>query len=202
VVRFLHAQGIMRVVRSVGYLVYKIGEFSKTLQIPGLTVLCVRESMPLGTAGAVVYALKALSVESGDVLVCNGDSLALTQLDPLFATFSESRTGAAMIGVEVPDASRYGTLASNQDGALTGFCEKRPGAGLVNAGVYLLRRSELARFPVRTPLSFEYDVFPSLLRLGVRVKVVSCECPFLDIGTEASLAQANAFVQANTRWFE
>ena len=108
---------------------------------------------------------------------------------------------AALLGVRVPDASRYGTLRVGADGALLGFAEKRVGAGLVNGGVYLFRRAIVGRFPAKRPLSFEYDVFPSLIASGARIATVPCDAPFLDIGTEASLAQANAFIRDNMRWF-
>src|SRR6266404_4011125 len=85
VLLFLRGRGIRRVVLSAGHLADKVDEFSKALQIPGLAVLCMREPTPLGTAGALVYALKALPEEGGDALVCNGDSLALARLDQLFS---------------------------------------------------------------------------------------------------------------------
>jgi len=49
--------------------------------------------------------------------------------------------------------------------------------------------------------SFEHDVFPALLARGARIAVRVCDAPFIDIGTEDSLAQADAFVQAHARWF-
>ena len=202
VLRFLRAQGISRVVLSVGYLGDRIEEVSKALCVPGLAIRCVREPAPLGTAGALTYALTQLPEEIGDLLVCNGDSLALAQLDGLRSAFKDPAVDAAILGVWVADAGRYGTLVCGADGALTGFAEKRPGVGLVNAGVYLLRRSVISRFPDHVPLSLECDVFPLLLRQGVRVLVVPCDCPFLDIGTESTLTQADPFVLANMRWFE
>jgi len=56
------------------------------------------------------------------------------------------------------------------------FEEKRP-AGLINSGVYVFRRRALARFPEKTPSSFEYDVFPSLLASGARIAAVPCDAP-------------------------
>jgi D-glycero-alpha-D-manno-heptose 1-phosphate guanylyltransferase len=103
--------------------------------------------------------------------------------------------------VEVSDASRFGTLKAAQ-GRLVGFEEKRPGAGLVNGGVYIFRREVLARFPAKSPLSFEYDVFPYLLASGARVAMVPCTAPFLDIGTEQTLSQADDFIRQNMNWFE
>jgi NDP-sugar pyrophosphorylase family protein len=44
-------------------------------------------------------------------------------------------------------------------------------------------------------VSFEYDIFPSLLQQQICLKVHPVEAPFLDIGTPESLAQAEAFIQ-------
>jgi D-glycero-alpha-D-manno-heptose 1-phosphate guanylyltransferase len=59
----------------------------------------------------------------------------------------------------------------------------------------------MQRLPSRRPLSFEYDVFPELLSNGARVRVFECVAPFLDIGTDGSLFQADAFIQRHRRWF-
>jgi D-glycero-alpha-D-manno-heptose 1-phosphate guanylyltransferase len=202
VLRFLHSQGVRRAVLSAGYLGNQIDEFSKRLHIPGFEITCVHEPAPLGTAGALIHALAKLEGVTGNVLVCNGDSLALGDLNPLTRALADPLTGAAVFAVPVAEALHYGTLDVDADGTLRGFSEKRPGAGLVNAGIYLLRRSTVTRFPNAAPLSFEYDVFPSLVGQGVRVKVVPCDCPFLDIGREVSLAQADSFVEEHMEWFQ
>ena len=60
--------------------------------------------------------------------------------------------GGVILGRQVPDASRYGSLRTNDQGQLLHFEEKQPGKALINAGVYLLRKSLLDQFPNRTPL--------------------------------------------------
>jgi D-glycero-alpha-D-manno-heptose 1-phosphate guanylyltransferase len=100
-----------------------------------------------------------------------------------------------LLGVEVQDASRYGSLAADAAGRLLGFAEKRPGRAVINAGVYLLRRRMFNWFPPQRPLSMETDVFPSLLARGARLHVETARAPFLDIGTPESLAQAESFLR-------
>ena len=80
---------------------------------------------------------------------------------------------------------------------LISFAEKKPGAGVINAGVYLLRNSLINYFPLRKPLSFEHDVFPLLLEQGCKIKVHITQAPFLDIGTPESFAQAETFIRKN-----
>jgi D-glycero-alpha-D-manno-heptose 1-phosphate guanylyltransferase len=201
VVRFLYAQGVTRIVISTGYLGDRIGEFAKTLVLPRLELGCVREPSPLGTAGALIHSLASLQTGTLNVLVCNGDSLALTVLHPLLAALTEPGTAASLLAVRVADAAHYGTVRADDDGVLQGFHEKRPGAGLANAGVYMLHAATMSQFPNKVPLSFEYDVFPSLLGRGLKLKVLPCDCPFLDIGRESTLAQSEAFVKANMEWF-
>jgi D-glycero-alpha-D-manno-heptose 1-phosphate guanylyltransferase len=198
VLRYLQHEGVARVYLSTGHLAEQVHAFAAASPVEGIDIRCVAELEPLGTAGGFVHALGALP-SAGDALVCNGDSLVLAPLAPLFTAALDA--DAAVLGVRVEDASRYGTLKINRD-RLLGFEEKHPGAALVNAGVYFFHSAMLARFPRKTPLSFEYDVFPALLASSARIAVVPCEAPFLDIGTEESLTRADCFIRENMSWFK
>lgn len=202
VVRYLQQQGVSRVLVSTGYLGEKIsGHFAST-KIRGVSVTCIAEPEPLGTAGGFLHT----SHQSGETptgwLVLNGDSLILTDLSKITKVLNDSKADAAMLGLEVPDASRYGTLDAGSSGDLLRFAEKKPGAATINAGVYLFRGSLLAHFPADRPLSFEQQAFPALLARGTRIQVVKVNAPFLDIGTEESLKQAEGFILHNQEYFE
>src|SRR5579859_1897382 len=160
VLRYLRGQGIERVVLSAGHHAEKVAAFARQLDVEGMQVAVAVEREPLGTAGGFLNALESEHSES-DVLVCNGDSLVLADLKTLFQALKHA--DAAILGVRVADASRFGTLKRSADGQLLGFEEKRPGAGVVNGGVYLFSRDTVARFPKKRPLSFKYDVFPALI---------------------------------------
>jgi D-glycero-alpha-D-manno-heptose 1-phosphate guanylyltransferase len=126
--------------------------------------------------------------------------MAITGLGDCLALMSNPKVDAAVLGVRVPDASRYGTLAIGDDGRLLEFSEKSPGAGVINAGVYLFRHRTLAHFPAKRPLSFETEVFPTLLH-DAHVATLTVDAPFLDIGTPQSLAEAEAFISQNQPFF-
>ena len=132
----------------------------------------------------------------------NGDSLAPAPLDKMFASLDEPEMAGAILGVRVADASRFGTILQNAAGDLTGFNEKKPGVGVINAGVYLFRASTIDSFPDKTPLSFETEVFPALVAGRVRLKVCVTGAPFLDIGTPESLPLAEVFIWRNADYFE
>ena len=99
------------------------------------------------------------------------------------------------MGLKVSDTARFGTLHVAPDWTLQSFAEKQIGSGLINAGVCWFSPECIEKFPARRPLSFELDVFPILLSKKVQIGVVSVSAPFIDIGTPASLIEAEAFVE-------
>ena len=201
IVRYLARQGLRQVVLSTGYLSEVVEDHFRANPLAGLRARCIAERHPLGTAGGFLNAAR-LSGESPPAwLVLNGDSLVFANLAGIAAELADPAVRGVVVGCAVPDASRYGTLAISPEGRLRGFVEKKPGKGVINAGVYLLRDSLIRELPAAAPLSFELDLFPRLIREKVVLKAVSLESPFLDIGTPESLRQAEAFVEQNRAEF-
>jgi D-glycero-alpha-D-manno-heptose 1-phosphate guanylyltransferase len=202
VVRYLAAQKISRVILSTGHLADTIEKHFQSQPVKNVRVSCVPETKPLGTAGGFLNAIRGATEKPAAWLVLNGDSLAPAPLAQMFQSLDESKVEGAILGVRVADASRFGTILQNADGALTGFNEKKPGAGVINAGVYLFRASAIDSFPDKTPLSFETEVFPALIAGKIRLKVCVTDAPFLDIGTPESLPLAEEFIRRNADFFE
>ena len=201
VVRYLARQGIPKAILSTGHLADVVESHFRTQPVAGVVTRCVVETRPLGTAGGFLNAAR-VSVETPEAwLVANGDSLVFADLALAAAELNNPAVAGVIIGCVVADASRYGTLAIGPAGELRGFLEKRPGKGVINAGMYLLRDSLVRQFPGKLPLSFEQEVFPQLVARGTLLKVCAVDAPFLDIGTPESLRQAEAFVEQNREWF-
>lgn len=200
VVRFYARHGANEFVLSTGHLAERIAEHFLSQPVPGARVRCCAEPTPLGTAGGFLNCLDQPVDPTGSWLVANGDSLVLADPQPLVASLPADGAEAGLLGLALDDASRYGTLKCDATGRLTAFREKRPGRGVINTGVYAFRGVALQRLPDRRPLSFELDVFPALAATG-RVAVVRTEAPFLDIGTPASLAEAERFITQNQSEF-
>lgn len=187
-------QGILRFVFSLGHLAEVAMDYLSVRPADGLEIATVVEPRPLGTGGAVLYAARATVADP--LVIANGDSLVAADISPARALLDErDDVDGVILGVRVADAGRFGSLAMDADGRLTGFAEKRPGSGVINAGVYFLRRRLLAQFPQKEPLSMETEVFPALLAGGARLWVVSTDAPFLDIGTPESLQEAEGFLR-------
>jgi D-glycero-alpha-D-manno-heptose 1-phosphate guanylyltransferase len=201
VVHYLRGQGIRRVALSTGHLAETIEDHFASSRIKDMAVQCVKETEPLGTAGGFLNAARAAGPAPA-WLVLNGDSIVLAPLDDMFRAGSNPEIQGALIAVPISDAARYGTILQDAGGMLAGFKEKQPGAGNINAGMYLFRAETLKPFPHQTRLSFETDVFPALIARQARLKVCVTPAPFLDIGTPESLPLADAFVRRHREWFE
>lgn len=175
----LAAAGFDRVVVADGYRREQIeGFFGSAYR--GMAIEYSPEETPLLTGGAVKRALNGC--ESDWVFVLNGD----TWLDMDFAAMEAAACDApkcvsAIIAVKrMCDFERYGTVDVDAGGTLTAFHEKRPcEEGLINAGVYLLRRDALADMPVK--FSLENDYFERVVADGA-LRAVECEAGFIDIG--------------------
>ena len=202
VVRYLAAQKIRRVILSTGHLADIIDRHFQPQPVTGVKVRCVPETKPLGTAGGFLNAICGTTKKPAAWLVLNGDSLAPAPLVPMFQLLDDLDCDGAILGVRVADASRFGTILQNANGDLASFNEKKPGAGIINAGIYLFRASTIDLFPDKTPLSFETEVFPTLVAEKIHLKVCVTDAPFLDIGTPKSLPLAEEFIRRNADFFE
>jgi len=202
VVRYLAAQGIRNVILSTGYQAETVERHFQSQPVTGVRTVCVPETTPLGTAGGFLNATSGAKEKPAAWLVLNGDSLVLAPLQDCFRSLDDESISGAIVGVQVADASRFGTLSRDSRGEIVGFAEKKPGAGVINAGIYLFRASTIGKFPRKIPLSFETEVFPALLAQGSRMKVCVTDAPFLDIGTPESLPLAESFIRQHGQVFK
>jgi NDP-sugar pyrophosphorylase family protein len=201
VVRFFARYGCREFVLSTGYLAEKIEQHFAAKPVPNVQVTCRPETTPLGTGGGFLNCVPAVLADGEAWLVVNGDSLVFADPRPLVEPLFAHEADASLLGLELEDASRYGTLETDAAGnGLVAFREKHPGPGLINTGVYAFTGSAIRAMPAKRPLSFELDVFPVIAATG-RVAVTRTHAAFLDIGTPASLAEAERFIAQNQHEF-
>ena len=176
----LLAAGCTRVVLATGYL-HDVIEQHFGAAYRGMAVAYSQETTPLGTGGAVLKALHSLPDEP--TLVMNGDTWLNLDL-AAFVAWARARAPAdAVLLRRVDDISRYGSVVLGGDGErIVRFGEKAgSGPGLINAGIYSLRREALDRYPFPATFSLENDHFqPHVAELDLRGSVT--EAPFIDIG--------------------
>lgn len=183
VIRNLAAIGIERVLLVVGRDPSPFMVLRDDAAAVGVTVEAVPEPEPLDTAGGVRAALEHIR---GTFLVLNGDILTGLDLAHLIDAHRTSRAMATLALTRVEDTSAFGVCVL--DGArIVGFVEKPapgslPGQDAVNAGTYVLEPETLARFP-HGRLSFEQQVFPTLVEDGEHVQGVVSDAVWADLGT-------------------
>lgn len=175
----LAAAGFDRAVVADGYRREQIeGFFGSAYR--GMAIEYSPEVTPLLTGGAVRRALGRC--ESDWVFVLNGDTWLDVDFAAMEAVASDAPEDAsAVIAVKrMHGFERYGTVDVDADGTLTAFHEKRPcEEGLINAGVYLLRRDALDNMPEK--FSLESDYFERVVGDG-SLRAAECAGGFIDIG--------------------
>lgn len=201
-VRYLARQGILRILISTGHLSEVIERHFASNPVNGVKVRCLPEPRPLGTGGGFLNAVQASGEVAAGWLVLNGDTFALAELGQATAALENNASAGVIYAREVADTSRYGSLVTDAFNHLLRFEEKRPGKGLISAGVYLFRDDLVRAFPHRIPLSLEREVFPALTSSGALIKVLPMDTPFLDIGTPETLPAADSFIRDHLAWFE
>lgn len=160
----------------------------------GVRLSYSREPQPLGTAGALRFALPML--DSPHVLVLNGDSWTGVDLSRMWAEHEASAAAATLAAVRVDDASRFGAVRVGADSRVTAFTEKSAtGAGSINSGVYLLRRDVVESIVPGQVVSLEREILPLLAQRG-QLRAHEAAGPFLDIGTPETFSLAEAFFAA------
>ncbi len=194
----LASTGVRQFVISLGYRAEAALRYFDRRPADGLKLVTVCERSPLGTAGAIRYASAACPAEW--YLVSNGDSIVIGELSGAWQLAAPERVDGVVVGVEVPDTARFGSLVVDSSGRLRAFAEKVPGKGVINAGVYLLRRRLIDTINGEVPLSLERDVFPRWLSDDLYIAVLRVQADFLDIGTPDALAQAESFIRAHFSW--
>jgi NDP-sugar pyrophosphorylase family protein len=181
---FLRKSGITEVVMCVGYLAEMVEAQYGVAPPFGLRVVFSHESPPAGTGGALVLARSHLDET---FFVLNGDTILDLDLGALAALVVEDPVALGALALrDAPDAGRYGRV-SMEARRITSFAEKSvSGPGLINGGVYCLRRSALDSLP-SPPCSLEKDLFP---RLATERRLLGkpCDGYFIDIGLPETLA--------------
>ncbi|MGH9819766.1 MAG: sugar phosphate nucleotidyltransferase, partial [Pyrinomonadaceae bacterium] len=166
----------------------------------------VTEPSPMGTAGAYKFA-----AQSGEpAVVLNGDILTDADISRVISFHKEKGASATIVLTPVGNPESYGLVETDKKQNVVGFLEKpksdqvESGSNTINAGIYVLEPEILELVPKGENHSFEYDVFP---------EVIKRKMPFVgfdlgdkywrDIGTcESYLAAHLDFLDGKIKGFE
>jgi NDP-sugar pyrophosphorylase family protein len=142
----------------------------------GCEVKSLTEPRPMGTGGAVAYAVRELGLD-GDFLVTNADTWLCSGIRELTAL-----RAPALAVIQLNDPSRYGQVKFDHSHKIIAFAEKSAAdtSGWVNAGLCLLR-AEIFKNWDGAEFSLERLTFPKLVQHG-KIRAVIIESDFIDIG--------------------
>ena len=176
--------GVRKIYLSVNYLAHIIESHFGDGSRFGCAIEYLHEQTPLGTGGALSLLPETPTVP---LLVLNGDLVTQVDLATMFAFHREGRYVATM-GVrryvhEVP----FGCVEVS-NGEIVRLEEKPPIERLVNAGIYLLEPSLLARVPREFfPVT---SLFEECLRNRERIGAFEIEDDWMDVGQRDQLRKA------------
>lgn len=187
-VDFLGRKGFKTATLSVHHDWEKIRDYFST-HSAAIPVDYAVEKEPLGTGGAIAYALSHYK-GSNPVVVLNGDSFIRVDYSALYKHHSNSGSPLTMVLREVEDTGRYGRVL-DKDGIINAFAPGEPGrAGYINAGVYVMQPDLFEKNPMPTQtFSFEQDFLPVRI-LELQPRSFRVNDYFIDIGIPADYDRA------------
>lgn len=159
----LSLAGIQHIVLSTGYLHEKIELFYNDF-FNGMKISYAREIEPLGTGGAIMFALEKTTTDT--LLVLNGDTLFNIDFEH-FDTFSQTKETVLSVALRhEKEVSRYGSVEINPEGKILAFTEKSKasGEGLINGGIYSLKKNWLKSLSLPKTFSFEKEILEKLYK--------------------------------------
>ncbi|EGN5849057.1 NTP transferase domain-containing protein [Campylobacter jejuni] len=173
VLEYLKKQGITEIVLSVSYKYELIQEYFKD-EFEGMKIRYNIEKELLGTGGAIKDALKLIQNQA---YVLNGDTIFDIDLKKL--VLNDSKICIAL--KQMQNFDRYGTVNVDDQGIVTSFEEKVfKKQGLINGGIYLLKKDIFDEFILEKKFSFE-----EFLRVNYKILKIQTQIfddYFIDIG--------------------
>ena len=181
----LEESGFDHLILSLGYRHEAVEAWAVSRQ-GRARISWVVEAEPLGTGGGVKLAMQQALED--DIFVLNGDTFFGVDFREMLAFHQKAGAAATLALKPMRDFDRYGEVTCDATGRITAFQEKQPcREGLINGGIYLLRRDALNALPVR--FSLEKDYFEPLAADG-RLAGFRSEGYFIDIGIPADYSRA------------
>ncbi|BEG76750.1 HAD-IIIA family hydrolase [Achromobacter xylosoxidans] len=191
----LARQGFEEILLLAGHCAEAVEEYARNCEYRDtVNIKVLTEPAPLGTAGALSFAGPHLH---DTFLLMNGDSVFDFNLLDLHALLSTNPDCLVAMGLrQLSDASRFGIVSLDEEYVDSFAARGTEAGGLVNGGIYLIRREILQYVPERG--SLEQEVLP-LLASRRKVCARKYEGFFLDIGVPESYEFAATSVWQSMR---
>ena len=194
-IRFWASKGITRAVLSIGYLGNVIKDYFGD-SFANVAIEYIQETSPLGTGGAIRYALQQSKWNTNDVWIINGDTWFDADLNQIHS-LSQNADATITLGIKQLDVnSRYGGVLVDTQGKISEFGVPPADSSLINTGVYLANHPKLITELASEAATFSFEQ-RSLVQLAAAGKCYGSVQTggFLDIGIPEDYARAPKFIE-------
>ncbi len=155
-----------------------------------------------GTANAIYQNLHFMKMYNPEyVLILSGDHIYKMDYAAMLKAHKDNGADCTIAAINVPlsEASRFGILNTREDGSIYEFEEKpkQPKSTLASMGIYIFTAEKLFKYleaddaNPNSSKDFGKDVLPAMLHAGEKMYSYRFEGYWKDVGTVASLWQAN-----------
>ena len=155
-----------------------------------------------GTANAIYQNFPFIEqYDPEHVLILSGDHIYTMDYSKMLEAHERANADATVAVIDVPweEASRFGILATDEEGRITEFQEKpaQPKSNQASMGIYIFKWSKLKEYLERDeadPASsndFGKNIIPAMLGDGQNLFAYSFHGYWKDVGTIDSLWEAN-----------
>lgn len=155
-----------------------------------------------GTANAIYQNIAFIDKFSPEyVLVLSGDHIYKMDYDKMLDYHKEKNSDCtiAVINVSIEEASRFGIMNTNPDNSVYEFEEKpkQPKSTNASMGIYIFNWQKLRKYLIedeadpKSSNDFGKNIIPNMLKDGQRLFAYNFEGYWKDVGTIASLWEAN-----------
>jgi dTDP-glucose pyrophosphorylase len=184
----LVGSGIRRIYLSIGYLGDIIEKHFADGRRFGCDIAYLRESEPLGTAGALALLPSDDDALRHPLLVMNGDLVTQANLGRLIDVHESGQQAATMAVRRYYEQIPFGCVEVDGD-ELVAFIEKPTTARLINTGIYVIQPTCLDLLSSPTPTSMP-ELIGRVKATGASVRVVEMDDDWIDVGRRDQLAEA------------
>lgn len=179
VLKWLSGYNFTKIVLSAGYKSDMIKSYFK-YAFKNVPIEYAIELEPLGTGGGILNALSHINDEN--VLVVNGDTYFPIDIDAFFLGHLTMEGKITIALKEMIYFDRYGSVSMDQNSNILQFNEKKfQKQGLINGGIYLLKRKFIQELSLPLKFSFEKEILEKESKNKV-IKGMQFNYQFLDIG--------------------
>lgn len=185
---YLKDENITHLILALGHKADVVLNWLENKNYP-FEISYVIEKEPLGTGGAIRYAMSKASCN--EVFIINGDTYFPINLSSLTEAHHSSKANISLALKPMLNFDRYGSVILNDENQIVEFREKQfCESGLINGGIYLINREFYLNLPLSSKFSFEKDVLENK-ELEIAINGFRCDTYFIDIGIPSDYEKAN-----------